>query len=544
MACNDVALASQIDEGRRYPDSEVSARTIAVGALDFTLESLVPPSIFLKARDIMLESHPLPNPELTLTRDPTAACDVLVVGLPQPASVDDGSVLQAVDAMGDGWVSRLIATEALKGKPGEVTVLACPANAGPGLIVIVGLGNGDDLSRGSVFDAVSAALRKIVDQPRDRVVVALGDVCDESMHDSIVAGALYACEGEAIYRSEPTINVPAAIEFSGISQAAIERGAAIGESINHTRRLVNEPASIIYPESFAEKVTQIASSVGLEIEVWDHEKLLAENCHAMLAVGAGSSKPPRLVMLRHNGGGDEAPLALVGKGVTFDSGGLSLKPSEGMKAMKCDMAGAATVVGVMHALAKLGVKRNVIGFCGLAENMVSGDSYKLGDVIKTRSGKTIEILNTDAEGRVVLADTLDVAIGYKPAAMVDLATLTGACLVALGTEVAGLMTNDQSVCDAVAQAAKAEDELVWQLPMFDLYDKQVKSKIADIRNIGEGRWGGAITAAKFLENFVGDTPWLHIDIAGPAFNDSSKPHRDAGGSGALVRSLIRWIETV
>ncbi len=262
-----------------------------------------------------------------------------------------------------------------------------------------------------------------------------------------------------------------------------------------------------------------------------------------MAVGGGSARPPRLILLRYDGGDSEPPIALVGKGVTFDSGGLSLKPSDSMTDMKCDMAGAATVLGVLHALARLGVKRNVIGVCGLAENMVSGRSYKLGDVIQTRSGKTIEILNTDAEGRVVLADTLNVAIQQKPKVMVDLATLTGACMVALGREVAGLMANDQSVCDAVQAAARTEGEPVWQLPMFQLYDEKVKSKVADIKNIGEGRWGGAITAAKFLENFVGQTPWLHIDIAGPAFADSPKPHRDAGATGAMVRTLVRWIET-
>ena len=247
-------------------------------------------------------------------------------------------------------------------------------------------------------------------------------------------------------------------------------------------------------------------------------------------------------MLRYDAGGSEKPLALVGKGVTFDSGGLSLKPSAGMIDMKCDMAGAATVVGVLHGIAKMGLKCNVIGLCGLAENMVSGDSYKLGDVIETRSGKTIEIHNTDAEGRVVLADTLDVAIQNEPRAMVDLATLTGACMVALGTDVAGMMTNDQTLCDEVQSAATDEGELVWQLPMFDLFDEKVKSKVADIKNVGEGRWGGAITAAKFLENFVGDVPWVHLDIAGPAFADSPKPSRDAGATGTMVRSLIRWVE--
>ena len=490
----------------------------------------------------MLESHPLPTPLLQLCAGPIGTnADVLIVGLSQKSEMS--ATLAAVDSAGEGWIGRLIESGKLSGKKGELTLVASPASCGAAMVLLVGLGESADITRDSIFNAAASAIRKVTDQQHDRIVVTLAESCGDEFHDVIVSGSLFACEGEAIYRSEPTIKVPGAIEFSGLGQAAIDRGQIIGESMNHTRRLVNEPAGIIFPESFAQRAVTIGAEVGLEVEVWDHEKLKGEGCRAMLAVGQASTKPPRLVMLRHNGGGDEAPIAIVGKGVTFDSGGLSLKTSEGMKTMKCDMAGAATVVGVMHALAKLGVKKNVIGFCGLAENMVGGDSYKLGDVIETRSGKTIEILNTDAEGRVVLADTLNVAIGHKPAAMVDLATLTGSCMVALGVEVAGLMTNDQSVCDAVSSAANGEGELVWQLPMFKLYNEKVKSKIADIRNIGEGRWGGAITAAKFLENFVGDTPWVHIDIAGPAFSDSPKPYRDAGATGAMVRTLIRWVES-
>jgi len=332
-------------------------------------------------------------------------------------------------------------------------------------------------------------------------------------------------------------------EFSDGDSSAVDRGAIIGRSINETRRLVNEPPAMLYPDSFATYAQQAASSTDIEVEVWDEAKLEAEGCRAILAVGRGSVQPPRLVILRYHGGGDEAPLALVGKGVTFDSGGLSLKPSEAMTDMKCDMAGAATVLGAMLAIAKLGIKKNVIGFCRLAENMVSGDSYKLGDVIETRSGKTIEILNTDAEGRVVLADTLDVAVQHQPRAMVDLATLTGACMVALGNDVVGMMANDQSVCDHLRLAAETEGEPVWQLPMFELYDEKVKSKVADIKNVGEGRWGGAITAAKFLQNFVAEVPWVHLDIAGPAFADSPKPYRDAGATGVMVRTLVRWVES-
>jgi len=231
-------------------------------------------------------------------------------------------------------------------------------------------------------------------------------------------------------------------------------------------------------------------------------------------------------------------LALVGKGVTFDSGGLSIKSSEGMKTMKLDMSGAATVLGAMHAISRLKLPINVVGLMGLVENLVSGDSYKLGDVLTARNGKTIEVLNTDAEGRLVLADVLCVAVDQGADKIIDLATLTGACVVALGEDVAGLMTNDQAWCDVVSQAAADCGERAWQLPMFPEYSEQIKSPVADIKNIGEGRWGGAITAAKFLEEFVDGKPWTHIDIAGPAFAEKDKPHQDGGGTGAFVRTLV------
>ncbi len=232
-------------------------------------------------------------------------------------------------------------------------------------------------------------------------------------------------------------------------------------------------------------------------------------------------------------------LALVGKGVTFDSGGLSLKPTDGMLTMKCDMAGAATVLGAMQAIAQLKLPINVVGLMGLVENMTGPAAFKLGDVLTARNGRTIEVHNTDAEGRLVLADVLCVTVETGAAKIIDLATLTGACVVALGTETVGLMTNDQSWCDEVLAAAVRSGEPAWQLPMFpEIYDEQIKSEVADIKNVGDGRWGGAITAAKFLEQFVDGKPWTHIDIAGPAFLEKPKPWLDGGGSGCMLRTLV------
>ncbi len=310
--------------------------------------------------------------------------------------------------------------------------------------------------------------------------------------------------------------------------------------------MVNSPAHDVYPETFAREAAQVAKACNFEIDVWDEAKLEAERCGSLLAVSRGSARSPRMVIARYHGADAKAPwLAIVGKGVTFDSGGLSLKTPEGMLTMKCDMAGAATMLGALQAISQLKLPVNVIGLAGLVENMTGSAAMKLGDVLQARNGRTIEVHNTDAEGRLVLADVLDVAVEAGAAKIVDLATLTGACCVALGLEVAGLMTNDQPWLDAVAAAARACGEPVWQLPMYsEIYDDQIKSQVADIKNVGEGRWGGAITAAKFLEQFVGKTPWAHLDIAGPAFREKAKPWIDAGASGQYVRTLVelarRW----
>ncbi|MBT6459447.1 MAG: peptidase M17, partial [Planctomycetaceae bacterium] len=233
-------------------------------------------------------------------------------------------------------------------------------------------------------------------------------------------------------------------------------------------------------------------------------------------------------------------LALVGKGVTFDSGGLSLKTSEGMLAMKCDMAGAAAALGAIASIAALKVPVHVVAAVGLVENMTGGNAYKLGDVVTARSGTTIEIHNTDAEGRVVLADVLDVVADLKPSCIIDAATLTGACMVALGRDIAGVFTNNQAYCDVLKNAASSVGERVWQLPMDKDFDSQIASDVADIKNVGDGRLGGAITAAKLLERFVRNIPWTHVDIAGPAFADKPRPSIAGGGTGSMVRSFIEF----
>jgi leucyl aminopeptidase len=462
--------------------------------------------------------------------------DALVVVLNQDEALA-GAAQEADQATG-GVLTRLREAKELGDKALDVTVILAPSGVAARQIVCVGLGEREHLDVGVTFRAFAAAARNLSSKQRGSVAFCPDPQWTAEMTESAVAGAMVGCVGQDLYRREKK-----SFAFEELLIAAdsslLESGQKIGESINLTRRLVNEPADEIYPAAFAAVACEVAGELSLDVDVWGQEKLEAERCGSLLAVAKGSSREPQLVILRYRGAGDDAPtLALVGKGVTFDSGGLSLKTSEGMKTMKCDMAGAATVLGAIRAIAALGLPINVTGYMGLVENMTGPGAYKLGDVLTARNGTTIEIHNTDAEGRLVLADALAVAVDQGAEAIIDLATLTGACVVALGENVAGVMTNNQEWCDVVMDSADAAGEPVWQLPMFDEFDDQIKSKVADIKNTGEGRWGGAMTAAKLLERFVADVPWTHIDIAGPAFAEKPLPWVAGGATGALVRTLV------
>jgi leucyl aminopeptidase len=465
------------------------------------------------------------------------AADAVVLGIFSDARLSGQTEVfnQATDRL----LNRLIEAKEITGKKYETTTLLAPPGIKSNIALIVGLGPKDSFDRGVGFRAASAAAKILAGKERSRVAFCLADSWSIDVLEAAVCGSVVGCVGQDLYRAKKSRFSFDEIVWAGVEAAIAERGTILGEAVNLARRLVNEPPSEIYPESFANEAKKVAEACGLGIEVWDQKRLEAERCGSLLAVARGSDREPRLVILKHNGGAaDRPPLVIVGKGVTFDSGGLSIKTSDGMKTMKCDMAGAAAMLGAMQAIARLKLPVNVIGLCGLVENMLSGSAYKLGDVLKARSGKTIEVLNTDAEGRLVLADVLDVALQYQPAKIIDLATLTGACVVALGNDVAGLMTNNQTWGEAVKAAGDAVGEPLWALPMFPEFGEQIRSEVADIKNVGDGRWGGAITAAKFLEEFVGGKPWVHLDIAGPAFLESSKPWLEAGGTGFGVRTLV------
>lgn len=464
--------------------------------------------------------------------------DALVLSISMGQGFSQAEV--ELDRATGGALTRLRKSGEVTGKFGELTSWLEPTGIECRRVLLVGLGEPGTIDPGVAFRGIGSAARQVASRARSRVAFFLDPNWPEDCIRHAVAGAIVGCQGQDLYRKERNRHPFEEVAFDSCELPNLLAGQILGESINLTRRLVNEPPCALDPESFSGIARNVASECGLEIEVWDAERLTRERCGAMLAVAQGSSRPPRLVIMNYRGADSASPvLGLVGKGVTFDSGGLSIKPTDGMKTMKCDMAGAATVLGAMRAIALLKIPVNVSGYCGLVENMVSGDSFKLGDVLRARNGKTIEVLNTDAEGRLVLADVLDVATERGVARIVDLATLTGACVVALGTDVAGAMSNDQPWCDTVLNAAREAGEPLWQLPMFKEFADQIKSEVADLKNVGEGRWGGAITAAKFLEEFVAGRPWVHLDIAGPAFLESAKPWMDAGGSGAFVRTLVK-----
>ncbi|MFO7905150.1 MAG: leucyl aminopeptidase [Planctomycetota bacterium] len=465
-------------------------------------------------------------------------CDAIVTGIHADLTMD--TALKQIDEAVGGQIAQLVDREEISGKSAEVTRLLAPRGLSARQLLIVGLGEREQFGPAVAGHAVGAAAKQLAAKPRKKVVFNLGADWDDQLIANSLCTAMAACQGQDLYRAEKKLTPPEEIVWIGASNETLAEAEILGESVNVTRRLVNESPSVMSPIRLAEEASELARQYGLEIDVWDAARLREERCEALLAVARGSTNPPRLVTLKYRGGSEASELlGLVGKGVTFDSGGYSLKPSDAMQGMKSDMAGAATVLGAMTAIARLQLPVSVNGYLGLVENMISGDSYKVGDVVTARSGKTIEVRNTDAEGRLVLADTLDVALEHGAARLVDVATLTGACLVALGNDVTGLMTNQQSWCDELVAAGRTTGEPLWQLPMFKHYDEQISSEVADIKNTGEDRWGGAITAAKLLEHFVKERPWIHCDIAGPAFAEKPKAWRDAGATGAMVRTLVQ-----
>jgi leucyl aminopeptidase len=419
-------------------------------------------------------------------------------------------------------------------KPNELLPLLNPTGVAAQRLLFVGLGNRADAKRNTLHDAASAAARHCTARKFGTLAFA---VPEPDFTVAAGVGLAQGCIGPGVRKTAPSRFAPERLVLVGARATDLPRARAEARGMWLARELVNAPPRELYPETFAVAAADAGRASGFAVEVWDEARLAAERMGSLLGVAQGSVRPARLAVLRYTGKPGAPALGLVGKGVTFDSGGLSLKPTDGMVDMKCDMAGAAAVLGGVCAIAEQKLPVNVLGVLALVENMPSGTALKLGDVLTARNGKTIEVLNTDAEGRLILADALCFATEHAKH-VVNFATLTGACMIALGTETSGLMTNDDGWGDAVLSAVQRAGERAWKLPMDASYDGLIKSKVADMRNTGGGRYAGAIAGGKFLQQFVGDAKWVHMDIAGPAFAEGESAVQDAGGTGCMVRAIV------
>jgi leucyl aminopeptidase len=433
------------------------------------------------------------------------------------------------------------------GGVGETLAVYSPAGSGQPSILFYGLGESAKRTSLSLFEAGVAASKKLASKA-DRQVAVLLPSAGESKSEisALIRGWVVGTRGPGLLKKEKNrfeFGAMAVIDPSNsLTEADFQAAVGIGRSVNLARELANMTPHDKCPEKLAERAALEAMAAGCEVEVWDEARITAERFGGLLGVAAGSARPPRFVVVKYQGKGAGHPhYALVGKGVTFDSGGLSLKPSGSMEDMKNDMTGAAVVLAVVTRAAQLKLPVNVVAYMPMTENMTGGLATKLGDVLTMRDGTTVEILNTDAEGRLILADALAYAAEQKPAAMIDLATLTGACMVALGHRIAGLCSNNDALVSELMDSTKRAGERLWRLPIDDDFKDQLKSNVADLKNVGS-KGGGAITAAKFLQHFVGETNWAHLDIAGPSWSDADSATRDAGGTGCYVATLVDWLK--
>jgi leucyl aminopeptidase len=473
----------------------------------------------------------------------------LVVGIfEEDAEPPDGLQGTALEET----IGRLISEKEVTGSLGELTPLYELAGLSVPAVLLVGLGPRSRFDSGAAFAAGFALSKRLAGKRRESVAIVLPRTEDaQDTASALIEGAIAGTRGPGLRKTEPnrhafgSLNLIVAPSLTDDQVRAFERtlvrAGVIGHAINLARDLVNTPAAEKAPVKLAERISVVARDAGIVVDVWNETRIRQERFGGLAGVAAGSDEPPAFVILDYQHGGDSPTLALVGKGVTFDSGGLSLKPSASMEDMKSDMTGAAVVLATIQAVARLGLPVNITGYLALTENMTGGKAMKLGDVLTMRNGKTVEVLNTDAEGRLILADALSFCVERRPHRVLDLATLTGACIVALGMKIAGLFSNDDSFCQEFQSACRRTGERVWRLPLDDDFKEQLKSQVADWKNVG-GKWGGAVTAAKFLEQFVGSTPWIHLDIAGPSWADSDSATRDTGATGCFVRTLVALVE--
>jgi leucyl aminopeptidase len=472
--------------------------------------------------------------------------------------LDDNKFLpltELVDKELHGLLTKAIKANRFEGKKAETLELIAPFGTNLSRILLVGMGAPKDMCEAQV-ENLGGAIYAALSLKGDEVIsTAIGSIDCPHFKEEIFAAALARGIAYRSYRfdkykttekpkSKPSIKtIQILTKESDAAQKLFDVSNGLLEAVAFTKDLVSEPANILHPESYAARVKEL-SAIGLKVKVLGEKEMAELGMGAFLGVGIGSERETQLVVMEWMGGKDpkEAPVAFVGKGVTFDTGGISIKPSGGMEDMKWDMAGSAAVVGTMMALAKRKAKVNAVGLIGLVENMPSGTAQRPGDVVTSMSGQTIEVLNTDAEGRLVLCDVLTYCQQtYKPKAMIDLATLTGAMIIALGHEYAGIFANNDDLAENLMKAGKKTQEKLWRMPMEEAYDKDINSSIADMQNIGTERVAGSTIGAQFLNRFVKDTPWAHLDIAGVAWSKKDKPISAKGATAFGVRLLDRFV---
>ncbi|HST04818.1 MAG TPA: leucyl aminopeptidase [Chloroflexia bacterium] len=484
-------------------------------------------------------------PTLNLVSGPLAdvEADLLVVTCAQDETLSGKAA--ELDSATDGLVKGLVASGSFKGRAYQ-TEWIFPAPLKSRRVLLLGSGKAADLDLRTLRRLAAAAVRHGRGKKAGRICLAFDPPLSLNAHAVIQAladGAVTGLADSDLYKDQANKGGVSEVSIwtadtGEAEEAALQRGLKIAEQINFGRWLGDEPSNVMSPERVADEVSRRAEVLGVKCTVLDEDEIRAGDMRSLLSVSQGSARPPRVVVLEYRGGANEAEtLAFVGKGVTFDTGGISIKPAADMHYMKYDMCGAAAAVSAVFALASIGAKVNVLGVVGLVENMPSGTAMRPGDVVRAANGKSIEIINTDAEGRLVLADVLDLARKRGANKLVDIATLTGAIKVALGTAATGAMGSPQTWVDTVVAAADRAGERLWPLPIFPEYLDQIKSNIADVMNTG-GRYGGALTAGAFLQQFVGDTPWVHLDVAGTAWTEKDSAWQMKGATGSMIRTLI------
>ncbi|MEW6730812.1 MAG: leucyl aminopeptidase [Acidobacteriota bacterium] len=494
--------------------------------------------------------------ELGPNRLEEIATDALVVPIFKGETTEQG-LLQRLNELTDGIIASILEAREMKGNRAELVYVHTGGRLKVARLILVGAGEREKFTHLILGQLAGAVVRMMRNKRVSRATML---VRSESLDCGLAARLITENAQLALYEQDkyqhkeagderfiPEQLALAFLDNTAPDRTAIEpnitRGMVVAEATNFTRDLCVEPGNTLTPIKFAERAEEIASQVGLEFEVIDEAKLKQLGMGALLAVARGSEEPPQMIILRYRAAGvtnTGRPIALVGKGITFDSGGICIKPRDGMWEMKMDMAGGATVIGTLAAIARLKPAIDVIGIVPASENLPSGKAYKPGDVLHAYSGKTIEVIDTDAEGRLILADALHYATQQNPACIIDLATLTGACIVALGSLRAAIIGTDEALVKELRAASERAGEKLWPLPLTEEYREMIKSDIADIKNLG-GRYAGTITAAAFLREFVDELPWVHLDIAGTAWQEEDKPESAKGPTGFGVRTLVEFI---